>query len=247
MQGWRLPAFLLSLPLKEHDMAFFAFAAFLDECQERALLTLSLFPKIHTESVHAKKEPSRGSENRLAIFYYYCNRIQIYYLGIQFGSGIELIVQCTQKSAVDEYFVSCITIFDIYGKCNMPKVQMRFYFVSYCANKLSVFLHINVLKVIFLKSAFFKRKLVLIGKTMPRKLVSFCFFVMHRQRCQSNNFTQATQITLTSLMSVRPQISNSCPNFKNSVSCDFLIVTLLKQMNSIRISKIFEFKSWQSK
>ena len=75
MQGWRLPAFLLSLPLKEHDMAFFAFAAFLDECQERALLTLSLFPKIHTESVHAKKEPSRGSENRLAIFYYYCNRI----------------------------------------------------------------------------------------------------------------------------------------------------------------------------
>ena len=39
-------------------MAFFAFAAFLDECQERALLTLSLFPKIHTESVHAKKEPA---------------------------------------------------------------------------------------------------------------------------------------------------------------------------------------------
>ena len=71
----------------------------------------------------------------------------------------------------------------------MPKVQMRFYFVSYHANKLSVFLHINVLKVIFLKSAFFKRKLVLIGKTMPRKLVSFCFFVMHRQRCQSNNST----------------------------------------------------------
>ena len=39
-------------------MAFFAFAAFLDECQERALLTLSLFPKIHTKSVHAKKEPA---------------------------------------------------------------------------------------------------------------------------------------------------------------------------------------------
>ena len=42
-------------------MAFFAFAAFLDECQERALLTLSLFPKIHTESVHAKKEPSHSA------------------------------------------------------------------------------------------------------------------------------------------------------------------------------------------